>query len=399
MSASASVIETRVKHPVLLIGVAYAGFFVLGVSNGLLGVAWPSMRASFHVPLDALGLLLAASTLGYILSSLSVGRIIPRVGLGRVLVVSSLLSDVGLLGYAFSPSWGTLMLAVVVSGAGGAALDVSLNTFVAGSSDSRLISWLHTCAGLGVTLGPAMMTVALTVGHSWRYGYGVGSFLPLLMALSFFLTLPRWQTAVDQAAANRTVLVASTDSCYPLDRYAVWFAIALAFFYAGAEKIAAQWSYSLFTEARAVPGEVAGIWMSIFWAGFTLSRFLTGFSRGRLSTRRLLHWCMIGMGVGSTLIWLKISVSLSLMGLVVLGLSLAPMYPLLMSSTSRRVGASRTANAIGFQASAASLGSAIVPAIVGVYAQAHGLEIVGPFLMVFCFVVSFLCERAICQSL
>ena len=44
---------------VLLVGLAYLGFVGLGVRSGLLGVAWPSIRADFDVPLNALGALLA----------------------------------------------------------------------------------------------------------------------------------------------------------------------------------------------------------------------------------------------------------------------------------------------------------------------------------------------------
>ena len=44
--------------PVLL---AYAAFIALGMPDGLLGIAWPSIRADFGIPLDSLGLLLFAA--------------------------------------------------------------------------------------------------------------------------------------------------------------------------------------------------------------------------------------------------------------------------------------------------------------------------------------------------
>ena len=34
----------------LLIGLAYVGFVSLGLPDGLLGVAWPSIRTFFHLP-------------------------------------------------------------------------------------------------------------------------------------------------------------------------------------------------------------------------------------------------------------------------------------------------------------------------------------------------------------
>ena len=44
-----------------LVILAYVAFIALGMPDGLLGVAWPSIRASFSIPLDAVGLLIDGS--------------------------------------------------------------------------------------------------------------------------------------------------------------------------------------------------------------------------------------------------------------------------------------------------------------------------------------------------
>ena len=52
-----------------LILLSFIAFISLGLPDGLLGVAWPSIRETFSLRLDALGILLVASTAGYITSS------------------------------------------------------------------------------------------------------------------------------------------------------------------------------------------------------------------------------------------------------------------------------------------------------------------------------------------
>jgi hypothetical protein len=47
----------RRRSGLLLVGLAYLGFVSIGLPDGLLGVAWPSIRAYFDLPLDALGAL------------------------------------------------------------------------------------------------------------------------------------------------------------------------------------------------------------------------------------------------------------------------------------------------------------------------------------------------------
>ena len=53
----------RQRYTLLL---AFACFFAMGTVNSMLGVAWPSIRATFGLPLDALVALLMVSTIGYV---------------------------------------------------------------------------------------------------------------------------------------------------------------------------------------------------------------------------------------------------------------------------------------------------------------------------------------------
>ena len=75
-----------------LILLAYVAFIALGMPDGLLGVAWPYMRADFSIPLDSLGMLLFASVTGYMTSSFISGALIARMGVGNILVVSCALT-------------------------------------------------------------------------------------------------------------------------------------------------------------------------------------------------------------------------------------------------------------------------------------------------------------------
>lgn len=79
--------------------IAYACFFILGFGDGLLGVAWPSMRDTFAVSLDAVGLLMGALTLGYITSSAASGRLIAALGVGPYVLLAVGVRAAALAGY------------------------------------------------------------------------------------------------------------------------------------------------------------------------------------------------------------------------------------------------------------------------------------------------------------
>jgi fucose permease len=80
-----------------LILLAFAAFIALGMPDGLLGVAWPSIRGSFGLPLDAVGFLIIAGTTGYMTSSFVNGPLIARFGVGRILAASCALTSTGLV--------------------------------------------------------------------------------------------------------------------------------------------------------------------------------------------------------------------------------------------------------------------------------------------------------------
>ena len=98
----------KIKHypHIGIVILAYVAFIALGMPDGLLGVAWPSIRTGFSIPLDAVGLLLTASVAGYMTSSFSSGPLIARMGIGKVLAVSCAMTGVALLGYTLVPVWG-----------------------------------------------------------------------------------------------------------------------------------------------------------------------------------------------------------------------------------------------------------------------------------------------------
>jgi fucose permease len=96
----------------------------------------------------------------------------------------------------------------------------------------------------------------------------------------------------------------------------------------------------------------------------------------------LLRSCILGIIGGSALVWWHPSDLVSFLGLALIGLSVAPLFPSLISSTPKRVGRRHAANAIGFQVAAGSVGIALLPGFAGVLAQNLGLEAIGPFLVV-----------------
>ena len=371
----------KYRTSLLLFVLAYAGFISIGLPDGLIGVAWPSIRATFKLPVDALGALLVTFAAGYLISSFSSGRLLARFSVGALLALSCLATATSLLGYALAPVWPIVVAFGMLAGLGAGAIDAGLNTFAATRFSARTVNWLHACYGVGTTSGPLIMTGVLGAGLAWRWGYAVVGLGQLALALCFALTRRLWEDGREtrEQVSSPPAPAASVRSTLRLP--VVWLSVAVFFLYSGIEAAAGAWSYSLFTESRGVPMRTAGTWVSVYWGAFTAGRIASGLAAGFMPEPRLVRFCIIGVALGASLLWLNPANHAGFAGLTLMGLASAPIFPTLIAATPGRLGAIHTANGVGFQIAAAALGLSLFPAFVGLMADKFGLEIVGPLLL------------------
>jgi fucose permease len=386
------------KSQFLLVGIAYLGFTGLGLSGAMQGVAWPSMRETFSLPLDSLGILLVTGMVGGLLASSSSGPLISRIGVGRLLFLSAIFNTVGLLGRGLAPAWWVIVPLGLFGGLGAGVIDAGLNTYFAANHSTKLMNWLHACFGIGATLGPIVMRVSIAVSGSWRWGYVAIGLLHAGFAVCFWLTRDRWTLArsldaVPEAAPPPEVQGARAVDTLKLPL--VWVGVALFFLYTGVENTTGQWAYSLLTEARSVAPDLAAFWASAYWGSLTVGRIVFGFVTDRLGIERSLRLAMLGVVGAAILIWWNAAGMLGFLGLALMGFAVSPLFPLSVSATPKRVGSEHAANAIGFQIALGGLGFALVPSLAGVLAGRMGLEIIGPFLLLISVAMFLLHELAV----
>jgi fucose permease len=360
-----------------LILLSFIAFIALGMPDGLLGVAWPSMRASFSVPLDAIGMLISASVLGYLTSSFLSGPLISRLGVGKVLAISCFLSGVPLILYTIIPVWWAVVLLGVVGGLGAGAIDAGLNSYVAANFGEGLMQWLHASYGIGITLGPIIMTLSLANLGSWQTGYRVVGCFQLILAACFTLTLPVWKKKSDSNKEEEKLITEyQTPLLETLRQPQVWLSMLLFFLYVGAETSLGTWAYSLLTESRGVDPTAAGFITSSYWATFTIGRIIAGLFAKKIGGNSLLRRSILAALFGTLLLVGNFSEILNLLAVALIGFAIAPIFPALMSGTKNRVGSRFTANTIGMQMASGGLGTGLIPSLLGILARRFSLEII-----------------------
>ena len=76
--------------------IAFVGLVLLGLPTGMLGIAWPTMRASLDAPFAGLGLLVAAMTVAMFAASAASGLLRGKLGTIALLLTAVVAAAAGL---------------------------------------------------------------------------------------------------------------------------------------------------------------------------------------------------------------------------------------------------------------------------------------------------------------
>jgi len=359
--------------------VALLALGTLGLRDGSLGVAWPSMRTTFHLPLSSLGLLILLANAGYLVSSTGSGRATARLGAGRLLAVASAAATAALGVYCLAPWWPLLLAAAPVLGLANGAIDTGVNAHVALHHSVRVMGLVHASYGVGATLGPILVTTVLTQGAGWRAAFLTLMALEALLAVRWFATWRAWSAAAPAPARSSSPPGPPSGPGATPRRALLPLSLVVFFVYTGLELATGAWAFSLLREGWRLGPAAAGAWVASYWAALTAGRVLLGVAGHRTTTDRLLRWSTAAALAGAIFVWWRPTSLVGATGLPLLGLGLAAIFPALVSATPARHGAGRAHAVIGYQLAAASLGGAALAGLAGLVAGHLGLLALGPY--------------------
>ena len=350
----------------LLLPIIYLAFISLGLPDALLGAAWPTMYPQLGAGVAWAGGVSMIISAGTIVSSLASERLNTRLGTGRVTALSVATTAVALFGFSICTQFWQLCLWAIPYGLGAGSVDAALNNYVALHYESRHMSWLHCMWGIGAAGGPVIMGWALA-GSTWQNGYRIISILQIVLTAVLIFSLPLWQTPADTGAGEDFTLehrtlpqlmkvpgVPEVMCCFAL--------------YNGLEAVAGMWAASYCTLVHGLDATTAASWASLFYLGITVGRFFSGFLTMKFNDQQMIRLGQTLIAVGIALLLLPGSAVLPV-GLVVIGLGCAPIYPCIIHETPANFGKNLSMAMTGIQMAAAYVGVTMLSPFFGVLAQ------------------------------
>ncbi|RGH38916.1 MFS transporter [Firmicutes bacterium AM41-5BH] len=354
----------------LLLLIIYLSFISLGLPDALLGAAWPSMYRELHVSISYAGAISMIIAFGTIISSLQSDRQTRKLGTGKVTAISVAMTAVALFGFSTSHSFVALCLWAIPYGLGAGSVDASLNNYVALHYESKHMSWLHCMWGIGAAAGPYIMGYVLTNGRSWNSGYRVISVLQIVLTMILIFSLPLWKNRPEIIDDNGQEVSAKALSLREVIRIPGAKEIMVCFFcYCALEQTAGLWASSYLSLYKGVSAETAATFASMFYIGITIGRALSGFVTMKLNDVQMIRLGQVLIAVGILIMFLPFGQTLSLVGLIVIGLGCAPIYPCIIHSTPTHFGADKSQAIIGIQMASAYVGTLLMPPVFGLIAN------------------------------
>ncbi len=361
---------------VIIIFITYVG---LGIPDSLFGTAWPAIYTEFDLPISYSNFVTGLMYIGTIVSSLLSARLTKRFGTSLVVALSTALTTLAIFGFSISENMFMLCLFSIPLGLGAGAIDNVLNSYVALNYKATHVNFLHCSYGVGVTLSPFLMSLALKNSNDWQGGYKTMFFFQLALTVMCFLSIPIWKKVKEQKMEEEETRVVSVSELIKIP--IVKWSLVIYFGSCAVESVCLAWGSTFLVNSKGVTPDKAAGMITFYFIGMTVGRFLSGLLANRVSPKKII---VLGEAVVLIAIILTFSDNpvIATVGLTMIGLGNGPVFPNMTHLTPIHMGRDISQSFIGLQG-AISYGSILIsPITFGLLAQKISTDIFSIFQIV-----------------
>lgn len=364
----------------ILLVFIYIFYIGLGVPDSLLGAAWPAIYSELSVPVSYASFISSIISCGTVFSSLFSTRVIAKLGTPRVTVLSTSLTAIALLGFSCSHNFLWLCICGIPLGIGAGSIDTALNNYVALHYTSMQINFLHCFYGVGVTISPYLMSLALSDNMNWRGGYRTVFFIQLTIAALSVISLPIWKKVKQALPQEEPIRVLSLSQM--LRRRKIWASCGVFLGISSLESTCLIWGSTYLSESVGMSADVAAALITFYFIGMTVGRLLSG-----LLTIKYSDWQIIFSGqavifVAIILLLIQTNAIITALGLFLIGLGNGPVFPNITHLTPGLYSKETSQSIIGIEMAFSNLSIMLTPILFGVVTTYTGVAIFPKFLLI-----------------
>lgn len=366
----------------LIIFVAYIG---LGVPDSLIGAAWPAIYQDMALPMSYVNFITVIIQGGTVISSFSSARVIRKLGTAKTALLSTAMTAAALFGFSVSKNIIWLCVSAIPLGLGAGSIDTALNNYVAMHYKASHINFLHSFYGIGVSLSPYIMSLALAKDNNWRLGYRNAFLIQTVIATFLLVTLPVWKKVKfsDELEEESSKIVKLRDAVHMsgvTESFLVFMSSCTI------ESLCLVWGSTYLVEAKGVSNDYAAKIITVYFVGLALGRLVSGFAAAKISTEKLIliNQCLTLVAI--LMLMLNLPFIFSAVGLFLVGFGNGPLFPNMTHLTPINFGKDNSQSIIGMQMGFAYVSIMLTPVAFGLIAQNISVKLF-PYCMFAAFTV------------
>jgi fucose permease len=345
-------------------------FAMFAMTTDSVGTIIPSVVEEFRLGLTAAGSFHYASMSGIGMAAILLGFLADRIGRKATILLGLALFGVTSALFAAGNSFGLFVVLLFVSGLGIGIFKSGALALIGDISSSTRqhaanMNLVEGFFGVGAIVGPALVTVLLQGGLSWKWLYLIAAALcALLVAGTALAPFPRSAAPAEHKADPRDALRMLRDP------HALFFA-ALLVLYVAAEAAVYVWAPTYFAGYEGPAVGLAAFSVSVFFALRAAGRFLGAWLLSRYDWTAVLAICSSSMAA----LFLAAVLggrTVAVFALPATGLFMSVLYPTINSTGISCFDKNRHGSIAGFLLFFTCLGAVLAPLAMGAVGDVAG---------------------------
>lgn len=380
---------------------SYIVFMVNGMLALSIGSMLPFIRDARGLDYGFCGMIVSLHSVGNLLSSFFAGIVPTFLGKKRSILLFESFFAISFALILFGQNNFCLVLAFLMTGlARGAAsnyCNAKINALAPGKA--WIINGLHAMFSIGAFLFPILLTLITGMNASnWTYA------CVMMLAIGVLAWFLYWMIPEDEeqkkqrkteenGEEKKTAAVSENGSWGFLKEPVFYLVIVTLFFYLCAEQGVIGWMITYFKDTELLSPSVSTITASVQWLMILFGRLTVAAVSLKVAKEKLLPVMGVGLVAFFILLIFSRTTFWIMAGIIGFGYSMAGVYPTTVSFAGKLI--QKYPMAWSFILTLASLGSIVMPSVIGKIAETAGIA-VGMSSVAVVLVIDFICILALC---
>lgn len=380
---------------------SYLVFMVNGMLALSIGSMLPFIRDARGLDYGFCGMIVSLHSVGNLLSSFFAGIVPAFLGKKKSILLFESFFAISFALILFGQNNFCLVLAFLMTGlARGAAsnyCNAKINALAPGKA--WIINGLHAMFSIGAFLFPILLTLITgTNASNWTYA------CVMMLAVGVLAWFLYWMIPEDEeqkkqrkteenGEEKKTAAVSENGSWGFLKEPVFYLVIVTLFFYLCAEQGVIGWMITYFKDTELLSPSVSTITASVQWLMILFGRLTVAAVSLKVAKEKLLPVMGVGLVAFFILLIFSRTTFWIMAGIIGFGYSMAGVYPTTVSFAGKLI--QKYPMAWSFILTLASLGSIVMPSVIGKIAETAGIA-VGMSSVAVVLVIDFICILALC---